>query len=45
MKSITLTDEAYQRGLALFRDYIKEHPDDPWLLEESMTLFVALKPE
>jgi len=33
--------EAHARGLARLRDHVREHPDDPWLLEESMTLFVA----
>jgi ubiquinone/menaquinone biosynthesis C-methylase UbiE len=36
--------EAHARGLEKLREYIAAHPDDPWLVEESMTLFVAKRP-
>jgi ubiquinone/menaquinone biosynthesis C-methylase UbiE len=39
-----ISDEAYARGVAMLREYIKTHPDDPWLVEESMTLFAGRKP-
>jgi ubiquinone/menaquinone biosynthesis C-methylase UbiE len=39
-----ISDEAHARGLARLREHIREHPDDPWLVEESMTLFTARKP-
>jgi ubiquinone/menaquinone biosynthesis C-methylase UbiE len=40
-----ISEEALQRGLGELQAYIEAHPDDPWLLEESMTLFVARRPE
>jgi len=40
-----ISDEAHARGLARLREYIRTHPDDPWLVEEPMTLFTARKPE
>jgi ubiquinone/menaquinone biosynthesis C-methylase UbiE len=40
-----ISEEALQRGLGELQAYIEAHPDDPWLLEENMTLFVARKPE
>jgi SAM-dependent methyltransferase len=40
-----ISDQAHARGLARLRDYIAAHPDDRWLLEESMTLFTARRPE
>jgi len=39
-----ISDEAYARGLAMLREYIRTHPEDPWLIEQSMTLFVGRKP-
>jgi len=39
-----ISDEAHARGLARLRDYIAAHPDDPWLVEEPLTLFVGRKP-
>ncbi len=40
-----MSDEAHARGLARLREYIAAHPDDLWLVEESLTLFVARKPK
>jgi len=40
-----ISDEAHARGLARLREYIETHPDDPWLVEEEMTLFTATKPK
>jgi len=40
-----ISDQAHARGLARLREYIASHPDDPWLVEESMTLFSARRPE
>jgi ubiquinone/menaquinone biosynthesis C-methylase UbiE len=40
-----IPDEAFERGLGPFREYVLSHPDDPWLLEESITLFTAHRPE
>ena len=37
-------NEAHARGLARLREYMASHPDDPWLVEESMTLCVGRKP-
>jgi ubiquinone/menaquinone biosynthesis C-methylase UbiE len=39
-----MSDEAYARGLARLREHIQFHPDDPWLVEATMTLFVARRP-
>ena len=39
-----ISDEAHARGLARLREHVREHPDDPWLVEESMTLFTVRKP-
>ena len=39
-----IPDEAHARGLARLREYINAHPQDPWLVEHSMTLFVGRKP-
>ena len=39
-----ISEEAHARGLARLREYIASHADDPWLVEESMTLFVARRP-
>jgi len=39
-----ISDEAFARGLARLRAYIETHPDDPWLVENDMTLFAARKP-
>jgi ubiquinone/menaquinone biosynthesis C-methylase UbiE len=36
-----MSDDGHARGLARLRDYIAAHPDDPWLVEEPMTLFVG----
>lgn len=36
-----ISDEAFAHGQAALKEYIAAHPDDPWLLEESMTLFSA----
>lgn len=40
-----ISEEAMQRGLGELQAHIAAHPDDPWLVEESMTLFVARRPE
>jgi ubiquinone/menaquinone biosynthesis C-methylase UbiE len=40
-----MSDEAFAHGLAELRGYIQVHPDDPWLVEDSMTLFSARRPE
>jgi ubiquinone/menaquinone biosynthesis C-methylase UbiE len=40
-----MSDEAFANGLALLREYIVAHPDDPWLMEDSMSLFSAYKPK
>jgi ubiquinone/menaquinone biosynthesis C-methylase UbiE len=39
-----ISEQALARGLARLRRHVEHHPDDPWLLEESMTLFVARRP-
>ena len=39
-----ISDEAHARGLARLREYVRTHPDDPWLVEIRMTLFVGRKP-
>jgi ubiquinone/menaquinone biosynthesis C-methylase UbiE len=39
-----ISDEAHARGLALLREHIRAHPDDPWLVEETMTLFAGTRP-
>jgi len=39
-----ISDEAHARGLARLREYVEAHPDDPWLAEEEMTLFIAGRP-
>lgn len=39
-----ISDDAYAHGLARLREYIQKHPDDPWLVEEEMTLFTARRP-
>jgi len=39
-----ISENSFQRGLALLREHIEKHPDDPWLVEEPMTLFAARKP-
>lgn len=39
-----MSDEAFARGLARLREHIENHPEDPWLVEESMTLFIGRKP-
>lgn len=39
-----ISDEAHARGLARLREYIDAQPDDPWLVEEELTLFVARRP-
>jgi ubiquinone/menaquinone biosynthesis C-methylase UbiE len=39
-----MSDDAHARGLARLREYIAAHPDDPWLVEESLSLFCARKP-
>lgn len=36
-----ISDEAWQAGLARAEEYMCQHPDDPWLRESRMTLFVA----
>ena len=41
----TISDEVYQRGLARCRQFMREHPDDSTLLEDTMTLFVGRKPQ
>ncbi|UCH34594.1 MAG: class I SAM-dependent methyltransferase [Armatimonadota bacterium] len=38
-----MSDAAHARGLARLREHIEAHPDDRWLVEESMTLFRARK--
>jgi len=40
-----MPDDACARGLARLRAYIESHLDDPWLVEETMTLFTAIRPE
>jgi ubiquinone/menaquinone biosynthesis C-methylase UbiE len=40
-----ISDDAFQRGLAQLKEYIVANPEDPWLLEESMTLFTGRRPE
>jgi SAM-dependent methyltransferase len=39
-----ISDEAHARGVARLREYIGSHADDPWLVEESMTLFSGRRP-
>ena len=39
-----MSDEAHARGLARLREHIEAHPDDPWLVEENMTLAAAGRP-
>jgi ubiquinone/menaquinone biosynthesis C-methylase UbiE len=39
-----ISEEAHARGLARLREYIEAHPDDPWLVEDELTLFVARRP-
>ena len=39
-----LGEEAAGRGLERLRRHLEAHPDDPWLLEEEMTLFVGERP-
>jgi len=36
-----ISDEAHARALARLREHIQAHLDDPWLVEETMTLFAA----
>jgi SAM-dependent methyltransferase len=33
-----ITDEARERGLSKLRGYVAQHPDDPWLLTDRLTL-------
>jgi len=40
-----IPEQAYARGVARLREYIEHHRDDPWLLKDDMTLFVARKPQ
>jgi ubiquinone/menaquinone biosynthesis C-methylase UbiE len=40
-----IPEKAFTRELAVLREYIETNPDDPWLVEESMTLFVVRRPE
>jgi len=39
-----MSEEAHARGVARLREHIRAHPHDPWLVEETMTLFAARKP-
>jgi ubiquinone/menaquinone biosynthesis C-methylase UbiE len=36
-----ISDEAWQAGLARAEEYVRQHPDNQWLRESRMTLFVA----
>jgi ubiquinone/menaquinone biosynthesis C-methylase UbiE len=38
-----ISDQAHARGLARLHAQIEAHPDDAWLVEETMTLFAARK--
>ena len=38
-----ISDEAFERGLTTFKDYIKNRPNDPWILDEEYTITIATK--
>lgn len=38
-----ITQEAFERGLHRLEEYIKNHPDDKWLLMDSITMIVGYK--
>ncbi len=38
-----ISDDAFKHGLNRMEDYIKEKPDDPWLLMDSLTLTIGIK--
>ncbi len=38
-----ITQEAFERGLHKLQEYIKSHPDDKWLLMDTITMTVGYK--
>ena len=38
-----IEEEAFQRGLRRIEDYITQHPEDPWLLKDLITLTAGRK--
>jgi ubiquinone/menaquinone biosynthesis C-methylase UbiE len=38
-----INNEAYEKGVTAFHQYITQHPDDPWLLMDKITLTIGYK--
>jgi ubiquinone/menaquinone biosynthesis C-methylase UbiE len=38
-----ISEEAFQSGLLRFSEYLENHPDDPWLLFDKLTITTGIK--
>ncbi|HEY98582.1 MAG TPA: methyltransferase domain-containing protein [Dehalococcoidia bacterium] len=38
-----ISPQAYKKGIAELRKYVRDHPDDPWLLYDRMTITAGYK--
>ncbi len=39
-----ISQQSFEEGLKQFEKYVSEHPDDPWLINDKMTITSGLKP-
>ena len=38
-----ISEQDFQKGIARLEDYVKMHPDDPWLMHDKLTITKGLK--
>ena len=38
-----ISEQSFQTGIKRLTDYIKKHPDDPWLLHDKLTITTGIK--